>query len=86
VVTGSVRVKLTADDTRDRYPLAVLERCPDGAVVRVDIGKREWASIDAAVRLHEHADRLLIEFVGTSPEGVQEFVNAARVGVGWVAP
>lgn len=69
------------DWNRDRRALAVLETCPDGAGVLVDIGSRTFASPDAALFLHEHDRRLVITIVGVDPRGVASFIEAGRLGV-----
>ena len=48
---------------------------------RVEIGERWYVSLDAALFLHTHAERLFIEIVGTDPAAVQRFIEAARTGV-----
>lgn len=85
MVTGAVYVDLTQEPdaarethARDRQRLAVLEHCPDGARVVVDIGRRQYVTDDAARWLHQHEPRLLIEIIGQRPEGVLRFVQAAR--------
>lgn len=64
----------------DRQRLDVLSRCPDGALVRVEVGDRPYVSEDAARWLHAHADRLLITISGIDPETVQRFIDGARTG------
>ena len=84
MITGELYVRLTVDpetgSTIDRRKLAVLERCPDGAQVVVDIGRRQYVSQDAAVWLHEHDHRLSITIRGEHPEAIARFVAAARAG------
>jgi hypothetical protein len=83
VITGCVYVDLTVDPddfSRDRRQLAVLEHCPDGARVVVDIGRRRYVTHDAAIWLHEHDHRLAIEIHGVEPDAVLRFVQAARAG------
>ncbi|SDS21275.1 hypothetical protein SAMN04488570_1381 [Nocardioides scoriae] len=85
MITGNVYVDLrkSSDDPyqecrADRRRLAVLERCPDGASVLVDIGRRQYISEDAARHLHEQDHRLAITIQGDLPEAVARFVRAAR--------
>ena len=84
MITGSVIVDLSSDPgenfTRDRHRLAVLEHCPAGARVIVDIGSRTFVTHDAAVWLHEHDHRLSIEIRGSDPQAVLRFVLAGREG------
>lgn len=84
MITGSVYVDLTKEpdvaDSLDRRQLAVLEDCPDGARVVVDIGRRAFVTHDAAVWLHDHDHRLQIEIHGTNPGAVTRFVRAGRAG------
>lgn len=83
-MTGAVRIDLSVEPasapSRDRKQLSMLEACPDGARVIVDIGQRTYVSQDAAIWIHDHADRLLIEIVGAYPDAVSRFVQAARAG------
>lgn len=85
MITGSIYIDLTREPTaerpnRDRRALAILEQCPDGARVIVDIGRRTLVTSDAAAWLHEHGARLLIEVRGTRPIAVSHFIAAARAG------
>jgi hypothetical protein len=85
MITAEIEVSLERepdhdDPSRDRRALGVLEQCPDGAVVRVRIGRRRFISQDAAVFLHEQDHRLVIIIVGVYPDVVGRFVQAARAG------
>lgn len=87
MISGTVYVDLSAFDAgaarlqrTDRYLLDVLNRVPDGARVVVDIGDRAHVSQDAAVWLHNHDHRLLIEIQGTNPDAVASFIRAGRAG------
>lgn len=85
MITGQITVSLQrepdADDWgRDRRALAVLDQCPDGATVRVDVGRRRFISQDAAAHLHHHDHRLAIVIDGAYPEVISEFIQAARTG------
>lgn len=81
-VAGVVSVDITEAGypAFDRQRLDVLAQCPDGATVRVEVGDRLYVSEDAARWLHGHRDRLDLEIVGTDPDTVQRFVDAARTG------
>ncbi|MGI8701636.1 MAG: hypothetical protein ACR2JU_10615 [Nocardioidaceae bacterium] len=83
MVTGGVYVDLRADDDGDRHHLDVLRRCPDGAVVRVDVGARWVVTLDAATWLHDHHARLNLVIEGTDPVVVRRWVDAARIGLAW---
>lgn len=84
MIAGCLYVDLTREPdvygSGDRQALDVLERCPDGARVVVDIGRREFVTQDAALWLHNHDHRLSIEIRGESPEAIRRFVSAARAG------
>lgn len=84
MITGEVYINLVtepeASSTIDRRKLSVLDRCPDGARVLVDIGRRQYVSRDVATWLHEHDHRLAITIRGERPEAVARFVGAARAG------
>lgn len=85
MITGEIEVSLErepdADDwARDRRALVVLDQCPEGAVVRVKVGRRRFISQDAAIFLREQDHRLAIVIVGSYPETVAQFVQAARAG------
>lgn len=84
MVTGCVRVDLSYEpdvcETTDRRTLTVLEQCPDGVRVIVDLGDRRHITYDAVHYLHEHGSRLTIEVTGSNPETVALFVRAARAG------
>lgn len=64
----------------DRHKLQVLDQCPDGVEVVVQIGQRRYISQDAAYWLHQHDARLQILIEGADPKAVQHFVAAARAG------
>lgn len=85
MITGEVLVRLTAEpeigSTLDRRKLAVLEQCPDGARVVVDIGRRQYVPHDVVRCLHEHDHRLDITIQGESPAAIGKFVQAARSGL-----
>lgn len=83
-MTGIVLIDLRGrdDDRDDRRRLAVLENCPHGATVRVDVTGRWFLSPSAIAGLHEHALRLELEIVGSDPATVHRFVTAARLGQG----
>lgn len=89
MISGTVYVDLSASDhsdllqRTDRYLLDVLSMVPDGARVVVNIGDRQHVTQDAAVWLHEHDHRLVIDIQGTDPRAVARFVQAGRVGE-WV--
>jgi hypothetical protein len=89
VVTGRITVLLDVEPdtnwTRDRRQLAVLDRCPDGAEVLVDIGNRQHPTPDAAGWLCKHESRLAITISGSCPEAVSRFIHAARSGDVWGA-
>ena len=85
MIAGAVKVDLSREPegehlSRDRRLLQVLELCPDGARVVVDIGGRKHVSQDAAHWLHDHDHRLQIEVIGTNPAAVLQFVLAGRAG------
>lgn len=87
MITGSIYVSLPErrDDwmwqgNADRRALRVLDECPDGAVVIVDIGDRDFVTDDAARWLHQHDHRLQIDIRGSRPAAVARFVTAARAG------
>lgn len=85
MIAGAVKLDLSREPegehlSRDRRLLQVLELCPDGARVVVDIGSRKYVSQDAARWLHEHDHRLQIEVIGTDPTAVLRFVLAGRAG------
>lgn len=84
MVTGCVRVDLSHEpevfESTDRRTLSVLEQCPDGVRVIVDVGDRRHVTYDAVHYLHEHGSRLQIEITGSNPETVAQFVRAARAG------
>jgi len=88
VIRGEVYIDLTLEpdtgSSQERRKLQVLQGCPDGAVVVVDIGRRNFVTHDAATWLHEHAGRLAITIRGTDPQAVAHFVSAARAG-DWTA-
>jgi hypothetical protein len=85
MITGCVFIKLDVDPTEDfsldRRKLAALDRCPDGAEVLVDIGRRQFVTQDAASWLHRHDHRLSITIVGECPDAVGHFIAAARAGL-----
>lgn len=87
MVTGRVFVDLTTEpdllSSADRKALSILEHVPTGASVTVDIGHRGYISDDIVHWLHAHAERLVIEIVGTDPAAVTRFVRAAREGHEW---
>lgn len=89
MVTGSLLLDLSTapkaptDEGRDRRALAALECVPDGARVMVNIGDRRWPSLDAAIWLHHHADRLHLEIQGSLDANVRAWVHAVRAGQGW---
>ena len=64
----------------DRNKLQVLDRCPDGVEVLVDIGRRGYVSQDAIHWLHQHDARLNITIMGAEPDAVQTLVRCARAG------
>lgn len=85
MITGRIRIPLMTEPSlddlnRDRRALAVLEACPNGAQVLIDIGGRAYVSEDAARWLHDHDHRLSITIQGSDPRAVATFVRAARVG------
>lgn len=84
MITGEVLVRLTTEpevgSTLDRRQLAVLDQCPDGARVVVDIGRRKYVPHDVVRCLHEHDHRLDITIRGESPNAIANFVQAARAG------
>jgi hypothetical protein len=84
-ITLSLEVEPDEDWTRDRRVLAVLDRCPDGAEVVVDIGSRQHPTQDAAGWLCKHESRLIITISGSCPEAVSRFIQAARTGDVWGA-
>gem|GEM_PF-2820896 len=93
MITGSVYVDLTRepsiagdDQGQDRRALDVLDRCPAGSHVVVDIGEREFVTRDAATWLGRNAERLLIEVRGTDLAAVTRFVRAGRAGDWSVIP
>ena len=85
MITGSIYIDLSDEgdiifDNRDRNALVVLEQCPDGAHVVVDIGGRKFVTEDAARWLHAHDHRLQVDIRGRRPDAVLRFVTAARAG------
>lgn len=85
MITGSVYVALPElehgdQPHADRWALCVLDQCPDGASVVVDIGDRQYVTRDAAHWLKKNDHRLQIDIRGTKPEAVLRFVLAAREG------
>jgi hypothetical protein len=85
MIAGAVKLDLSREPegdqlNRDRRLLQVLDLCPDGARVVVDIGSRQYVSQDAAHWLHKHDHRLQIEVIGTDPAAVLQFVLAGRAG------
>lgn len=83
MITGVVEVDVSREpalfaEGADRRALAVLYRCPDGAVVRVHVGRRNSVSTDVVFILGEHLDRLRIEVVGSDPDAVRRFLEAVR--------
>lgn len=85
MITGQITVSLerepdAEDWGRDRRALAVLEQCPEGATVRIDVGHRKFISQDAAACLHRHDCRLAIVIDGAYPEVISKFIHAARTG------
>jgi hypothetical protein len=84
MIRGTVRIDLSVDvelgDTRDRQQLSVLENCPDGAHVIIDLGARRHVSQDAATWLHQHDARLDIEICAERPDAVGALLRAARAG------
>lgn len=87
MITGSIYVPLPElkgdwlnQASADRRALQVLDECPDGAVVIVDIGQREFVTEDAARWLHQHDHRLQIDIRGSQPIAVARFITAARAG------
>lgn len=84
MITGRLYVDLTVepatDLSRDRRKLSVLDGCPDGTKVTVDIGRRRFASPDAAWWLHRHEERLEIEILGEDRDAIARFVRAGRAG------
>lgn len=85
MISGEIEVSIerepdSEDWSRDRRALSVLERCPDGAVVRVRTGRRKLISQDAATFLHEQDHRLAIVIIGAYPEVISQFIQAVRTG------
>lgn len=83
MITGEVVIDLSSEgdpERSDRRRLAVLEHCPEGSRVVVNIGDRLFVTQDAARWLHQHDHRLTIVICGSRPHAVAQFIRAARAG------
>ena len=87
MITGSIYINLPElkndwlnQSHADRRALTVLDDCPDGVTVIIDIGAREFVSQDAAIWLHKHDHRLQVDIRGSRPMAVARFIAAARAG------
>ncbi|QLQ10957.1 MAG: hypothetical protein HZY75_12005 [Nocardioidaceae bacterium] len=92
VVLGVVALDVSADDCDapgggDRWTISMLECCPAGATVRLDVGTRSWPSQRLLAQLHAESRRLRIEIHGSDPIVVRNWVTWIRTGRGpWEMP
>jgi hypothetical protein len=76
-----LRTEPSAEElTRDRKALSILDHCPDGVRIVVDIGKRTYLNQDTAWWINRHADRLELTIRGAEVDAVARFVLGARAG------
>ncbi|MFC7503206.1 hypothetical protein ACOACQ_17700 [Nocardioides sp. CPCC 206347] len=84
MITGSIYVRMPDDNTLvqdfDGAALAILDQCPDGVRVVVDIHRREYFTSSVPTLLHRHGERLHIEITGVDREVVTRVIRAGRAG------
>lgn len=84
MITGSIYVRMPAESTLvqdlDGAALEILDQCPDGVRVVVDLHGREYFTPSVPMLLHRHGDRLHIEITGVNREVVARVIHAGRAG------
>lgn len=84
MIRGQVYVDLRTEpelfSTLDRQRLSILDRCPSGATVIVDLGARDFLTADTLYWIKHHEARLDIVIQAQDPEAVARFVLGGRAG------